>query len=516
MNKINKLIFAGLLGICMPNISEEIQNSTIQHDLSLSGLEPQLLWNYFGQISQIPRGSGNESAIADFIISYATNNNCEAFKDNVGNVVVRKAASAVEYQKAPIVVIQSHLDMVCEKNKNIEHNFFTDPIQFMRKDNFLYAQGTTLGADNGIGVAASLAIIGSNDLAHGPLELLFTIKEETTFEGAKNINSETIKGRILLNIDTEEDGSIYVGCAGMTDVVGKVFFKKEQLTGSYNFVSILVDGLRGGHSGVDIDKDRVNALKIANIILQNFNEIIKYRLVSIDGGNKRNAIARDIEFVLAIPTEQIQLFENVFSEIQNDLLNKYKTIEHGMTIEKKYIEQNQDVLDYASQEKIIHLLNAVPHGIIKMSSTIENMVETSTNLAQISTKEDCVVFETSQRSLIGSEMKKMANVIAQMFETVGVKSEIGEGSPEWQPNENSVILKKAKQVYENIFNKKPLVKAIHAGLECGAFVGQIEGLDAISFGPTIHDAHSPNEHIDVDAVKPFWVFLTGLLADVCK
>jgi dipeptidase D len=512
MNKI--LQFPIKLLIMSILISHQISLSTPKN-LILQDLQPAIVWNYFDEISKIPRASGNEIGIANFILNEAHLLKLEAFKDNVGNVIVKKPASSELYKNSPIVVIQSHIDMVCEKNKNINHDFSKDPIQFVRKDNLLFANGTTLGADNGIGVAASLAIMKSDNLIHGPLEFIFTVMEESGFDGANNISENSVKGRILVNLDAEEEGSIYIGCAGSHDVVGILYLTREKVEKKSKFFSISIEGLRGGHSGVDIDKNRVNALKLAAYVLRKLCTI-NYRLVSINGGNKRNAIPRDIEFVLSIANEDEQLFHETFDNIKNDMLNEFGKIEKKLSIDKKSIDEDQEVFSKEVQSKIIELLETIPHGVIKVSQTLDNIVETSTNLARISTKEDSVMFETMQRSLVKTELKKIVEQVANVFSNLNLQVIIGAGSPEWQPNENSNVLNFAKKTFSKVFNKNPEIKAIHAGLECGAFVNQIPGLDTISFGPTINDAHSPNEHIDVNTVNPFWTFLTQLLEDMAK
>lgn len=485
------------------------------NNAAIADLEPQVLWHYFAEISQIPRGSYKEAAIAQYVMDEAIKHGCTAHKDAVGNVIVSKPASSALYKDVPIVVIQCHLDMVCEKNKHVVHDFEKDPITFVRKDYFLYADGTTLGADNGIGVAAALAIMQADNLVHGPLELLFTVVEEAGFDGAIAVNAHTIQGRKLINVDAEEDGSVYIGCAGSGCVLANMRSTREKLDESYVTFAVVVDGLRGGHSGVDIDQNRGNALKIAGQVLAALQkQKINFKLISIDGGNKRNAIARDVEILLAFPGHAIEQLKNACVAIEDVIKKQYGQVEQKMTITVMPRVCEKNAISAQDQVRIIDLIQAMPHGVIAMSKFINNLVETSTNFARIKTDENMICFETMQRSLVGQELDGIAQKVHKVCEAHGCNATIEDGSPEWQPNEHSAMLQVAQATYKRIFGKDVQVKAIHAGLECGAFVRQVPGLDAISFGPTIYDAHSPSEHIDARTVKPFWIYLTGMLADV--
>ncbi len=509
--------FLNLMVLTMMQITLTKSHSEIrQNNLTiLSNLKPSSVWEEFAAIS-IPRGSGNEAKVAEYIISQALISGCNAFKDNIGNVIVRKSASSTNYENVPYLTIQSHMDMVCEKNKDVQHDFTKDEIRFVHKDNFLYADGTTLGADNGIGVATALSIIKSKNLIHGPLEFLFTVHEEDGFDGAFNIKPESLKGRILLNIDTEEQDSIYIGCAGSSYVLAELPIKREKLVDNFKNLTISVDGLRGGHSGVDIDKkDRPNSFQLANSILKNLQGI-DFRIISIDGGNKRNAIARDVEIQMLILAEQENLFNSRFSEITKALIKEFDQEKNLKFITNSLDSKDNDVLSEKDQKNLLSLLDKMPHGVIKMSEKIDNLVETSTNFARISTNNDSISFETMQRSLIRSELDKIAKEVQNVSISYGANAKIEFSSPEWEPNPNSPILNLAKSTYKKLFSTDAFVKAIHAGLECGAFAQQIPGLDTISFGPTIIDAHSPNEHVDINTVQPFWNFLTKLIEDFAE
>ncbi len=512
-----------LLGVLMTQIGISIQPSTQpsivreQDYAAVADLEQRELWRQFVEISQIPRASYMEDEVARYVMREAAQHGCSAVRDSAGNVVVSKCASAPEYKDAPIVVIQCHLDMVCEKNKNVEHDFAKDPIRFVRKGNYLYADGTTLGADNGIGIATALALIGDRTLVHGPLEFLFTTVEEAGFNGANNVNADTIKGRILFNVDTEELHCVYVGCAGSACVIATLPIERMHANQASICYSITVDGLRGGHSGVDIDQGRVNALQVAGKILHDIkNAEIDFKLISIDGGNKRNAIARDAEIVVAVGPDQAAAFESMLALVEQGCLACYKTQEANMTICHRAVQASHSPMSTEHQNRIIGLMQAMPHGVVAMSRFIPNLVETSTNFARVSTTAEGVTFETMQRSLVGDQTQAIAMRVQEVCTAHGCRVELADGSPEWQPNENSQALRLAQNTYKRLFGGDVAVKAIHAGLECGAFVRQVPGLDAISFGPTIYDAHSPSEHVDVTTIPPFWQFLTGMLADVAQ
>lgn len=482
----------------------------------VADLEPHSVWRYFAEISQIPRSSYHEDMVARKAMDEAAKYNCSAIRDSVGNVIVRKPASSPDYQDAPIVVIQCHLDMVCEKNKNIEHDFTKDPIRFVRKGNHLYADGTTLGADNGIGVAAALAIISSNNLVHGPLEFLFTVVEEAGFDGAKNVTADTINGRILLNIDTE-DKALYIGCAGSACVIATLPLKRVNTNDACSYYAISIDGLRGGHSGVDIDQGRVNALQVAGKILQDLhNAKIDFKLISVDGGNKRNAIARDAEIVLAVRPGDVDAFESAISLIEQGCIACHKSNEANLMIAHRLALSSKPGMDADSQARVIELMQAMPHGVVAMSALIPNLVETSTNFARVATADGAITFETMQRSLVGEETKAIVTKVQNVCASYGCTVCVTDGSPEWQPNEQSQVLHMAQATSKRVFGEELPIKAIHAGLECGAFVRQVPGLDAISFGPTIYDAHSPSEHVDVTTVAPFWLFLTELIGDIAR
>jgi dipeptidase D len=481
---------------------------------AIEGLKPELIWKYFAQISAIPRCSKNEAAMTKYILATAKKLGLQAQADTFGNVVVRKPASPGCEQMRPIT-LQGHLDMVCEKNKDKVHDFTKDPIELVRKGNFLTANGTTLGADNGIAVAANLAIMEDRSLNHGPLELLFTVDEETGLTGASNLSSDFLTGRTLLNLDSEEEGEIYVGCAGGKDTIGtwKVHFEKSPDRTAA--VQIKVAGLKGGHSGLEIDKGRGNAIKLMNRALIALGAT-GARLSSIEGGNKHNAIPRECESLLFVPVKKLDEATTLVKEFNATAKAEFATVDPDLFISLTVIpgKKKRKVIRKAEQQKLLRTISSLPHGVIKMSADIPGLVETSTNLAVIRTIRGAVSIATSQRSSVESEKTEIVETVSSIFTLGGAEVEYTDGYPGWKPNMESPILKIAKSAYQSLYGKEPAVKAVHAGLECGIIGERIPGMDMISFGPTLECVHSPDERIHIDTVEKFWNFLLEILKKV--
>ncbi len=479
---------------------------------AVRGLKPDLVWKYFAQISRIPRGSKNEAAMTQFALETAKKLKLYARRDKLGNVVVRKPASPGRGKIRP-VALQGHLDMVCEKNGDKEHDFFKDPIQLVRRDNIIKANGTTLGADNGIAVAVNLAIMEDSSLEHGPLELLFTVDEETGMTGAANLAPDFLESRTLLNLDSEEEGTIYVGCAGGKDTTGIWKLSHERAPEGSIFAQIKISNLKGGHSGLEIDQGRGNAIKIAGRILLAL-ETVGARIFSIKGGNKHNAIPRECESILYVPENKITLAEEtvgkLYSTIKDELSESEENLAIDFTVDfcKK---KNRMVLKRALQKKILQAIAALPHGVIKMSARIAGLVETSTNVAVIDTEKGSMTIVTSQRSSVASELANIVGSVSAIFALAGASIRHTDGYPGWEPNMKSPILKTARSAYRSLYGKSINVKAIHAGLECGIIGERIPGMDMLSFGPTIEGAHSPEERIYIDSVEKFWEFLLEIL-----
>jgi dipeptidase D len=434
--------------------------------------------------------------------------------DSFGNVVVKKPASPGR-EHVRSVALQGHLDMVCEKNKDKIHDFLKDPIELVRKDNFLMADGTTLGADNGIAVATNLAIMEDHSLEHGPLELLFTVDEETGLTGAGNLSADFLESRVLLNLDSEEEGELCVGCAGGQDTQGTWQVHFNQAPETMVAVRIKVGGLKGGHSGIEIDKGRGNAIKILNRALMALGAA-GARLSSIDGGDKHNAIPRECEAVILLPPRKLKRAKKIVEEFNGTVKAEFATVDPDLLASLIPLNGNRGhrVMRKSEQGKILRTISGLPHGVIKMSADIPELVETSTNLAVIQTIEGSIKIITSQRSSVASEIEEIVDSVSSILSLGGASIGGSNGYPGWKPNMDSPILKTAKSVYRSLYGKDPEVKAVHAGLECGVIGERFPGMDMVSFGPTLEGVHSPDEKIHIDTVEKFWNFLLEILKNI--
>ncbi len=481
---------------------------------AIEGLKPELVWKYFAEISKIPRGSKNEKQISAYVVQTAKSLGLEAKQDKFLNVVVKKPASPGR-ENVPSICLQGHLDMVCEKNKETVHDFEKDPIELVRKGNFIMANGTTLGADNGIAVATNLAIMEDKSLVHGPLEFLFTIDEETGLTGANNLKPGQLESKTLMNLDSEEEGALYVGCSGGRNTVGTWSMNFKNAPGDSSAVAIHVKGLRGGHSGLEIDKGRGNSIKILNRVLIAL-EKVDARLSMIEGGNKSNAIPREAEALVYIPKNSIKKARALVEQWNSILKAELATVEPDLsiTIEEVQLKKKGKVIKKTQWKMLAQTIAALPHGVSKMSADIPGLVETSTNVAIIRTEKNKIVLTTSQRSSVASEIDEIVQCVSAVFDLGGAKVVRAEGYPGWKPNLESHILKVAKSTYQSLYGKEPEVKAIHAGLECGIIGEKFPGMDMVSFGPTLEGVHSPDEKIHIDTVEKFWNFLLGILKNV--
>jgi len=484
---------------------------------AIEGLKPELVWKYFAEVSRIPRGSGNEAQIAEYVLNQAKAKGLEAFQDATGNVLVRVPATTPEMEGAPMVCLQGHLDMVCEANADKEHDFTTDPITLVREGNVVTADGTTLGADNGVAIAAGLALMEDRSIPHGPLELLFTVEEETGLTGAGGLEPGFVQSRTLLNLDSEEEGAVYVGCAGGMDTLGTWELKYKDRPKKSTPVVLSVKGLKGGHSGLDIDKGRGNALKIINRAIMGLAEL-GARLAMLEGGNKRNAIPREATAVLYVPLKHLDTAREYVEKFAATVQAEYATVEPDLTVtlEQTEVTGYGRVLKKSFQKAICRTIAVLPHGVVKMSPDIPGLVETSTNLASIQMDAHTAVIATSQRSSVASELEEITGAVVAGFKLAGAKVTRGDGYPGWKPNMDSPILAVAVETHKELFGKPPEIKAIHAGLECGIIGEKYPGIDMISFGPTLEAVHSPDERIYVDTVERFWSFLLAMLKNVGK
>jgi dipeptidase D len=481
---------------------------------AIEGLKPELVWKYFAEISKIPRGSKNETAIAKYVVETAKKLGLQSAQDSFGNVVVKKPASKGK-ESVRLICLQGHLDMVCEKNSDKVHDFTKDPIELVRKGTVLMADGTTLGADNGIAVATNLAIMEDTSLQHGPLEFLFTIDEETGLTGASNLKGDFLKSKTLVNLDSEEEGALYVGCSGGRDTLGTWVIDFDSVPAQSVVARVAVTGLRGGHSGLEIDKGRGNAIKILNRVLIGL-ETIGARVSSIDGGNKRNAIPRENNAVVYLPEKEYQKAVQIVEGFNGTIRAELSSVEKDLAIGLQKVEGKPGgrVVKQEQQSNILKAIAGLPHGVIKMSADIPGLVETSTNVAVINTTEKAIVVSTSQRSSVASEIDEVCQTVRAVFELSGANVEHTDGYPGWKPNLDSPILKLAKSTYMSLYGKEPEVKAIHAGLECGIIGERYPGMDMVSFGPTLEGVHSPEEKIYIDTVEKFWNFLLAILKNV--
>lgn len=476
------------------------------------GLKPTKLWKHFAKTLEIPHCSGNEKAIGEYIISVAKDLGLECKRDRVGNVLVVKNAST-GHENADGVILQGHIDMVCEKNSDIEHDFSKDPIQAEIKGEWVQAKGTTLGSDNCIGVAAALAIMEDNSLVHGPLEFLFTVDEETGLTGATQIEEGFLKGKKLLNLDSEEEGTFTIGCAGGADSeITLPIQRAENIKG--DIYRLKFYGLRGGHSGLDINQGRGNAIKLLARMLWEAMKNFHFEIVSFDGGNKRNAIPREAWADFVIDSSKKEAIKQYFDKSFDRIQFEYKAVEKDMAFSLLPAEVDKLPLSDEAQKTLINFLSILPHGVISMHPEIEGLVETSTNLAIIKTRKDHVQIICSSRSSVASSLDAIRNIIVATCETVGAEITLQEGYPGWTPNLQSPLLKTLKDVYLKLFQKEPEIGAVHAGLECGIIGEKFPGMDMISFGPTIEHPHSPEERVHIASVEKFWKFLTGLLEEL--
>ena len=478
-----------------------------------AGLVPPLLWKHFAQILKIPHCSGNEKALGDYIISVAGSRKLEWQRDKVGNVVVKKPASAGK-EKAIGVILQGHLDMVCEKNSDVVHDFGKDPLKAEVKGEWVQARGTTLGSDNGIGVASALAVMEDDSLVHGPLEFLFTADEETGLTGATRIQKSFIQGKRLLNLDSEEEGTFTIGCSGGADseLTLPLQRKKRRFTGCYR---AKISGLRGGHSGLDINKCRGNAIRMLARLLYQAQEKFKFELVWIEGGNKRNAIPREAWADLFLDPSAARKMGSLLQDQFKKIQNEYKVVEKEAQFSWEKLEAHkEDPLSASTQSLFIRLLLTLPHGVMAMHPEIASLVETSTNLALIRCEKKQAQIICSSRSSVASALEAIRQTIKAAAELAGAKVFQPGGYPGWEPNLQSELLKRLKELHKKVFSKDPVIKAVHAGLECGIIGEKFPGMDMISFGPTIEHPHSPEERVHIGSVENFWRFMTAILEDL--
>lgn len=483
--------------------------------MTIKDLKPALVFSIFDQINQVPRPSKKEEKIRQYLLDFAAEHNIAVRTDAVGNVAMTVPATP-GCENAPMVVMQSHMDMVCESNdKNFDFN--TQPIRTIIDGEWLRADGTTLGADNGIGMAASLAALIDKDLVHGPLEALFTVDEETGLTGANNLGEGMIEGSILLNLDSEDDAEIFVGCAGGVDTTCTFNYKRSFAPTDFHFFRLEISGGLGGHSGGDIHLGRANANKLLARFLYTLSLEHEVSLAEIDGGNLRNAIPRAAHAVFGVDTARKESVRVAFNKFVADIEVEYKGIEPTLHFELSTEERPEYAIDLDTTMRLLEALYSAPHGVVSMSRDLEGLVETSTNLASVKMLPDSkVLVTTSQRSSVESRKWDIARQVEALFRLAGAEVTHGDGYPGWAPDMNSRIMRIASDAYEELYGVKPAIKAIHAGLECGLFRAKYPHLDMVSFGPTLRDVHSPSERMHIPAVERFYGQLKRTLEKVAE
>lgn len=479
----------------------------------LNTLKPEKFWFYFGEVLKTPRPSKKEEKILSYILDFGKKHQLETLQDDTGNILIRKKAVAGMEQVKP-VVLQCHVDMVCEKNADTNHDFEKDSIQVFVEDGWLKAKGTTLGADNGVGVAFNLALLDSKDIQHGPIECLFTVDEETGLTGAFGLKPDFLQGKILLNLDSEDDGQFFIGCAGGIDTTIEYPYQKDAVPAGYTPLLVKVKGLKGGHSGDDINKGLGNANKILNGLLWKANQTLDLRLSAFNGGNLRNAIAREAEATVLLAAKDVEAFQSMLHHYLISQQSVYKNTEPHLQITCEATGQPAFVLAKPQQDALLNALLACPHGVIRMSPDIQNFVETSSNLAAIKTLDNHILITTSQRSSIEASKFEVADMVAATFLQIGATVTHGDGYPGWQPNPNSEILHTALQSYKKLFGEDGQALAIHAGLECGLIGEKYPEMDMVSFGPTMRGVHSPDERLKIDTVERFWLLTLDILKNI--
>ncbi|MHC1719750.1 MAG: aminoacyl-histidine dipeptidase [Clostridiaceae bacterium] len=481
----------------------------------LQGLNSYEAFKYFKAINQIPRGSGNEKAISDWLVGFAKEHNLKVIQDEALNIIIKKPGTK-GYENAPTIILQGHMDMVCEKNSEIKHDFKKDPIEFIVEGDFLRANGTTLGADNGIAVAFGLAVLASKDLAHPPIELLVTTEEEIGMGGAQALDPKHLEGRTLINMDSEEEGKLLVSCAGGVRERINLPIAWEAADESMTNCIIRIKGLLGGHSGMEINKERGNAIKLMGRFLMDLKTVVNFKISSINGGAQNNAIPREVSAVILLKesdktavlekiSEWESIFKNELDGMDPDVSLSLETTENGAN---KVFSDNTAI-------KAIQTLVLIPNGIKTMSMSIPGLVQSSTNIGVITTTEENVSFDSAVRSSVKTLKKAICDEGTALAELTGASIEFSSDYPEWQYNPNSEIRNLFQNVYNVMFGRMPEIAAIHAGLECGLFSDKFEGnIDLISFGPNMFDVHTPKEHLSISSTERMWNYLAAVLKEL--
>ncbi|MEP7165895.1 MAG: aminoacyl-histidine dipeptidase [Ferruginibacter sp.] len=477
---------------------------------SIRILSPKELWNNFADLNAVPRASKKEEQVIQFILDFGKKLKLETYKDEVGNVIIKKTASPGMEDKAT-VVLQSHLDMVHQKNGDTNFDFATQGIDMIIEDDWVKAKGTTLGADNGIGVASIMTLLASENIPHPSIEALFTIDEETGMTGALGLKAGLLNGKILLNLDTEDDHELTIGCAGGLDVTASGNYKTSGTPGRTTAFRISITGLTGGHSGMDIHKGRANANKLMNAFLFDATSLFDLKIHSIDGGGLRNAIPRESIAEIVIPVKDSEAFEKFVKERALILKESYGLTDPNLSLGSQSMNNPSTILEESFQNKMLKAIDACPNGVYKMSPDIEGLVQTSNNIARIVVKDGSYSIMCLTRSAVDDEKMELGNIIRSTFEAIDATVEFGGSYPGWTPRPEANIVKLMSNLYKERYNENADVNACHAGLECGIIGKNYPGMEMISFGPNIRGAHSPDEKVQVSSVQKYWDFLLETL-----
>ena len=470
---------------------------------------------WFEEITKIPRCSKHEEKIVNWLMDWAKENNFEAKMDRIKNIVIKVPASP-GYENRPLTVIQGHMDMVCEKTPDSDHDFSKDPIKLIYDGEWLTADKTTLGADNGIAIAMAMALAVDKDIEHPPLELLFTVDEETGLTGANALEPGFIEGKILINVDSEDEGVFTVGCAGGINTYSNLPLEFEDIPAGYKPYKINAGGMKGGHSGIDIAMEKANAIKLLGRTLHQINQEVDLRIANIKGGSAHNAIPRDAETVVFFPEDELDNVNKIIAKAGNTFSEEFKNTDPdlALTIEENSTANYDKVTTAADTNKVIDFIYAMPHGVDVMSTDIKDLVETSNNFANIKIENNALEVLTSQRSSVVSRLNAITNRIEAVTRLAGGEAKSGDGYPPWPPNMDSPLLDICVKLYEKMYNKKPVVEIIHAGLECGIIGDKNPGMDMISLGPDLRYPHSPDEKIHIGAIGKVWDFIVELLKNL--
>lgn len=478
---------------------------------NLAGLAPQELWRHFGELTNIPRAPGQEQAALEYVRALAEERGAGWRQDDFGNLIL-----FVKGEGGPPVAIQAHLDMVCEKDPEVTHDFASDPIKVVRDGDWVRAEGTTLGADNGIGAAAALALLTSDDVSRGPLELVFTVQEETGLHGALAFDADLMQSKILINLDSEDPDELTVGCAGGATIEINPVCKWEDVPEGWVGRELVVSGLHGGHSGIDINKPLANAIKVLASALGGLRHALEVRVAGIEGGRAHNVIPREARARIVVSPASAGTLDGVVGGIGEQLASEWADKEPGLALALHEVPVPAQVLNPRSEDGVVGLLNEIQHGALGMSESFPEKVETSSNLAQVSVSPEEALVVASVRSLSAHKLFRTRTAMSHAAMKIGAKVTVVDSYPGWEPDLDAPLLKVASEQYEKVNGRPPSIQVVHAGLECGVLVSKKPEMQAISFGPLITGAHSPNERVDTGSVDAMWRLLVGLLGALSK